>query len=86
MLKMIKEKLATKKVAMVSIVSTGGVLLSSNMASATDGQSTAVVSALTTVAGDITSTFTAIAPIALGIAGAFLVWRYGMKFFKAISK
>ncbi len=45
-----------------------------------------VTSALTTVAGDVTSVLEGVAPIALSIAGAFLVWRYGMKFFKAISK
>lgn len=27
-----------------------------------------------------------VAPIGIGIAGAFLVWKYGMKFFKNISK
>lgn len=61
-------------------------LLIGNAASATGGSSAAVVSALETVAGDITSTIGAIAPVALGIAGTFLVWRYGMRFFKSISK
>lgn len=45
-----------------------------------------VTDALTTVAGDVTGVLGAVAPIALGIAGTFLVWRYGMKFFKSISK
>lgn len=48
--------------------------------------SSSVVSSLTSIAGDITSTITAIAPIALGIVGLFLVWKYGMRFFKSISK
>lgn len=51
-----------------------------------EGNAAAVVSALETVASDITGVFGGIAPVALSIAGAFLVWRYGMKFFKAISK
>lgn len=50
------------------------------------GVSSSVVSSLTSIAGDITSTITAIAPIALGIVGVFLAWKYGMKFFKSISK
>ena len=45
-----------------------------------------VTSALETVATDITGVLGAIAPIALGIVGVFLVWRYGMRFFKALSK
>lgn len=47
---------------------------------------TSVTTALTSVQGDIMGVITAVAPIALGIAGAFLVWKYGMKFFKGISK
>lgn len=47
---------------------------------------TAVISALTDIANEITSVFTSIAPIGLGIAGTYLVWRYGLRFFKSISK
>lgn len=54
---------------------------------AADGAvSSSVVSSLTNIAGDITSTITAIAPIALGIVGLFLAWKYGMRFFKDVSK
>ena len=45
-----------------------------------------VGSALETVSADAMSVLTTVAPIAIGIAGAFLVWRYGMRFFKSISK
>lgn len=70
-------------------VATGAVVLSSSAitALASEGDvSTAVISSLTNTAGDVTKTMNGIGPIALGVAGAFLVWRYGMKFFKAISK
>lgn len=50
------------------------------------GASSAVVSALQQTASEITSTLGSIAPVALGIAGTFLVWRYGMRFFKSLSK
>lgn len=62
-------------------------VLVGNVASASgSGSSQAVVTALQAVATDITATIGAIAPVALGIAGTFLVWRYGMRFFKSISK
>lgn len=48
--------------------------------------SAGVVSALTTTAGEITTTITGVAPVALGVVGAFLVWRYGVRFFKSLSK
>lgn len=47
---------------------------------------TAVVQALQSTATEIMEVIDSIGPIALGIAGTFLVWRYGMKFFKSISK
>ena len=53
---------------------------------ASEGQSAAVSTALGTIASDITATITAVAPVALGIVGIFLTWKYGMKFFKSISK
>ena len=62
-------------------------VLVGNVASASgSGSSESVVTALQAVATDITATIGAIAPVALGIAGTFLVWRYGMRFFKSISK
>lgn len=79
---MFKEKFKKIGITTLSVVTVLGM---GSSAFAADS-STAVVSALTEVASDITSTITAIAPIALGIAGTFLVWRYGMRFFKSISK
>lgn len=73
-----------KFVAGSSVVSSA-IVLTSSFASAS-GVSSSVTSALTTTAGDITSTLAAVAPIGLGIAGTFLAWRYGMKFFKSLSK
>lgn len=46
----------------------------------------AVVGAMTTVAGDMTATATAILPIALGVVGLILVVRYGLKTFKSAAK
>lgn len=45
-----------------------------------------VTTALEAVQADALSVLAAVAPIAIAIAGAFLVWRYGMRFFKSISK
>lgn len=74
-----------KKVSLVSLPSTA-LILGSNVFATEGGTSEAVVTALEKVATDITATIGAIAPVALGIAGTFLVWRYGMRFFKSISK
>lgn len=52
----------------------------------TSGQAASVKTALEAVATDITGTITGIAPVALGIVGIFLTWKYGMRFFKSISK
>lgn len=50
------------------------------------GVETAITTALDGIKSDALSTIAAVAPIGIAIAGAFLVWRYGMKFFKSISK
>ena len=46
---------------------------------------TALTTALTTVKTDALSALAAVAPLAIGITGAFLVWKYGIKFFKKIA-
>jgi len=45
-----------------------------------------VTDALQGIATSITDVLGAIAPLAIGVVGVFLVWRYGMRFFKSISK
>lgn len=47
---------------------------------------TALTTALTTVQTDAISALSAVAPVAIAIMGAFLVWRYGVKFFKGLAK
>lgn len=46
----------------------------------------AVASALTTIATNITNTISAVAPVAIGIVGVFLVWKFGIRFFKSVAK
>lgn len=53
---------------------------------AEDGTAAAVGAALTTVATDMTGVLTTVAPIALGVVGAILVWKFGLKFFRTITK
>lgn len=47
---------------------------------------TALVTALTTIKTDALDAFAQVAPIAIAIFGALLVWRLGKKFFVSISK
>lgn len=46
----------------------------------------ALTDALTTAKGDILDGLSAVAPLAIAVMGAFLVWRYGIKFFKSLAK
>lgn len=46
---------------------------------------TTISTSLATVQSDFMSTVTAVAPIALGIFGTFLVWKLGLRFFKSIT-
>lgn len=47
---------------------------------------TALTTALTTVKTDALAALAAVAPIAIAILGAFLVWKFGIRFFKGIAK
>lgn len=47
---------------------------------------TAVSTAFTTVQSDFMSVVTIALPIGLGIMGVFLAVKYGVKFFKSVSK
>lgn len=81
-----KEFIGTKT-AKVGVVTVGVLPLLTSFASAAEGDtSSAITTALTATAGEITTTIASIGPIALTVAGTFLVWRYGMRFFKSISK
>lgn len=53
-------------------------------ASASPGN--AVATALTTIATNITNTINSVAPVAVGIVGVFLVWKFGIRFFKSVAK
>lgn len=47
---------------------------------------TAMSTALGGVKSDAIGALGIIAPIAIGIMGAFLVWKFGIKFFKGLAK
>ncbi|HFL3824528.1 TPA: hypothetical protein ACG3RV_003784 [Clostridioides difficile] len=53
---------------------------------ADDSVATSMTTALTAVKTDALSAISAVAPIALAIMGVFLVWKYGIRFFKSVSK
>lgn len=48
--------------------------------------SEALTTAFTSLAGNLTSALSEIAPIAITVMGAYLTWRYGIKFFKSLAK
>lgn len=45
----------------------------------------AMTTALTAVKTDSLAALAAVAPLAIAIVGAFLVWKYGIDFFKTIA-
>ena len=50
------------------------------------GVAASVATALTSVQGVIMGVLSAVAPVAMVVAGAFLAWKFGMRFFKSIAK
>lgn len=79
-----KRKIAAALVGVGGAVGSVVPALANEPAGGTANQ--AVVGAMTTVAGDMTATATAILPIALGVVGLILVVRYGLKTFKSAAK
>lgn len=63
--------------------------LSAPMAFASGSTPTSASSGITTAMGGVKTEFEAtvagVAPIAVGIVAIFLVWKYGLKFFKSIT-
>lgn len=47
---------------------------------------TAFTAAITSIKADVISAFDVVAPLALAVLGLFLVWRYGTRIFKGLSK
>lgn len=76
-----------------AVIGTGLAITAMNAvpALAADGDSasasvaTTMQTAFTAVQSDFNATVTAIAPIGVGICGVFLVWKFGLKFFKAVT-
>lgn len=56
------------------------------IALSTSAPSNAVATSLTTIATNITNTLNAVAPVGVGIVGVFLVWKFGIRFFKSVAK
>lgn len=78
----IMEKLRSKALGCAIVLST----LTPIAVFAEGDVSADVAGALQTTASSITGVLGAVAPVALGIVGVFLAWRYGMRFFKSLSK
>jgi hypothetical protein len=82
--KVLNEK-GTKFAALVSGV-TGCMAVTMIGHCTEDATVTAMGTAMGTIKDNIIAALGVVAPVALGIFGAFLVWKYGQKFFKGIAK
>jgi len=49
------------------------------------GTTAAMTTAMTAIKTDVMGVMAVVAPIGIGIAGAFMVWRLGFKFFKSLT-
>ena len=47
---------------------------------------TALVTAIQGIQTNVLAALGSVAPLGVAIMGAFLVWRYGVKFFKSLAK
>lgn len=63
--------------ALINLIGEGG--------SASSSAVTAMTTAFTSIAGDMTSTITTVLPIALGVVGLGIVIKFGVKWFKKLS-
>lgn len=82
-LKKIKEKLTKKEMAMILPIATTFLSLTAN---ASDSANAVIVSSMQSVGDEIIATLSQIAPIALSVAVFGMVFKYGLRFFKSLSK
>lgn len=82
------EKIKEKKNQIgVAALTTAMTLAPTCLTHAAEGDvTTSMTTAMTQVKTDSLGAISAVAPIGISIMGAFLVWRYGIRFFKSISK
>lgn len=84
----ISMKKLNKKLFVILAIVTTMVLgsLASVSAAADSAVMAGVTTAVTSASDNILGAIAVVAPIALGIVGIFLAWKYGMRFFKGLSK
>ena len=88
---MLKEKISDAKrklmlAAPVSAVTALALPAVAFAAEADSGMTAGMQTAFSQVKTDFSSAVGVIAPIALGIAGIFIAWKLGFKFFKSLTK
>lgn len=84
----LKEKLKDVKMTAVGVATAlPAVMMMSVPAFAADTSSVSAVmgTALTGVSDEFKATVAVIAPIGIGITAVFLIWKYGLRFFKDVS-
>lgn len=73
-------------VAGSTIVASGVALTVPAFAAMDETLTTTMTSAFTQVQENFTGVVGIVAPIGIGIAGIFIVWKLGLKFFKSVTK
>jgi len=75
-----------RKSLKISLLTALALVLSAVPAFAEGVADATVTTGLTSLSDNLTATLTAVAPIAIGIMGIFLAWRYGKRLFKSVAK
>lgn len=83
-MKKIKEFIFNKKVFLSAFAMTFFMLPLTSFASESSIDTSKLTEVLTSVATSIKDVIGQVAPIALGVTALFLVWKYGVKFFKGL--
>lgn len=83
-MKKIKDFIFNKKVFMSAFAMVFFMLPLTSFAAETSIDTSTLTKVLTSVATSIKDVIGEVAPIALGVTALFLVWKYGVKFFKGL--
>lgn len=86
MMKQFKEKFADVKCKAMLAAPVAALAVPAVAFAEDGGMSASMQTAFGQVKTDFSSAVGVIAPIALGIAGIFIAWKLGFKFFKSLTK
>lgn len=80
----ILDKIKENGKLILTTLALGFILMPVSHASEGTVDTAALTSALTSIADSVKGVISQVAPVALSVTAVFLVWKYGVKFFKGL--